>query len=79
MFSKLLLIPRIIHSAERQLTCLEDTTVIFRDKSFICKELENIHLGNLLEIGVSYVGARKYTLRSARRAMANKSEWENHR
>ena len=31
---ELLTIPRIIHSGDRQLTWLEDTTVIFKDKSF---------------------------------------------
>ena len=35
-----------MHSGERQLTCLVDTTVIYKDKSFICRELENIHLGS---------------------------------
>ena len=46
MIIKLLLNPRIIHSGERQLTCLEDTTVIYKDKTFICRELENIQLGS---------------------------------
>ena len=37
--------PRIVHSGERQLTCLVDTLVIYKEKSLICRELKNVHLG----------------------------------